>query len=52
MTFAQTIQVGYIFSGDSFFLGMGMQGNEVVPEANVRIPFATMNRHGLIAGAT
>ena len=52
MTFAQTIQEGYIFSGDSFFLGMGMQGNEVVPEANVRIPFATMNRHGLIAGAT
>lgn len=49
MNFTKTIEEGYIFSGDSFFLGMGMQGDEVVPEATVRIPFSTMNRHGLIA---
>lgn len=52
MTFTQTIQEGYIFSGDSFFLGMGIQANEVVSEADIRVPFSTMNRHGLIAGAT
>lgn len=52
MTFIQTIQEGYTFSGDSFFLGIGIQANEVVSEADIRVPFSTMNRHGLIAGAT
>lgn len=48
---AQT-QDGYAFKGASFFIGSGMLDGEVIPEAKVSIPLKTMNRHGLIAGAT
>jgi uncharacterized protein len=33
-------------------LGAPMHGGECLPEPLVRLPLATMNRHGLIAGAT
>lgn len=33
-------------------LGAGQWENEIFPEAIVRLPLKTMNRHGLVAGAT
>lgn len=38
--------------GEHIILGKGMLDGEVVPEVNVSIPLKTVNRHGLIAGAT
>ena len=50
--FIKSIQEGYTFKGESFLLGAAMLNGEVVPEAQVKIPLKTLNRHGLIAGAT
>jgi DNA helicase HerA-like ATPase len=51
-TFAATINQGYIFKGDSIILGGAILDGQVVPGTQVKIPLKTMNRHGLIAGAT
>jgi uncharacterized protein len=50
--FAKTIADAYWFEGDSIELGKGVFEGEVASEAVVRLPLATSNRHGLIAGAT
>lgn len=50
--FLQTINDAYQFHGESFFAGIGMFDGRVVDKAIVNIPLKTMNRHGLIAGAT
>ncbi len=50
--FLNAIKAGYTFQGDSVKIGVGMLNGEVVPSADVRLPLKTMNRHGLIAGAT
>jgi DNA helicase HerA-like ATPase len=50
--FRQTIEEGYTFEGPSFTLGGAMLGEETLTNALVRIPLGTLNRHGLIAGAT
>ena len=50
--FLQTVKDGYTFKGESFKIGCAMLDGEVVSGADVLIPFKTMNRHGLIAGAT
>lgn len=50
--FIQAIQQGYQFKGESAKLGAAMLDGEVVPEASVFLSLKTMNRHGLIAGAT
>ena len=50
--FRQTIEEGYTFKGPSFVLGGAMLGEETLTGAMVRIPLGTLNRHGLIAGAT
>lgn len=50
--FAQSIKDSYSFKGESFRIGTGMLDGEVVTGADVHIPLKTMNRHGLIAGAT
>jgi uncharacterized protein len=50
--FSKKISEGYACKGDSIVLGCGMLEGETVTEAVVRIPLKTMNRHGLIAGAT
>lgn len=50
--FAQLIKDGYTFKGESFRIGAAMLDGEVVTGADVLIPLKTMNRHGLIAGAT
>jgi DNA helicase HerA-like ATPase len=52
MNFEQTIQPAYTFKGDSFLLGIGMHQGTAVPGCQVRLPLRTLNRHGLIAGAT
>ncbi len=50
--FAEAVQKGYQFKGEFVKIGCGMLNGEVVKDANVYIPLKTMNRHGLIAGAT
>jgi Cdc6-like AAA superfamily ATPase len=50
--FLQKIKEGYSFKTDSVQIGTGMLNGEVVTGANVILPLKTMNRHGLIAGAT
>ena len=50
--FLQAIQQGYMFKGEHVKLGCAMLNGEVVNGADVLLPLKTMNRHGLIAGAT
>jgi hypothetical protein len=50
--FLEAVKTGYSFKGESFKIGCAMLNGEVVSGADVFIPFKTMNRHGLIAGAT
>lgn len=50
--FLQEVQKGYTFKGESAKIGNAMFQKEVVAGADVNIPFKTLNRHGLIAGAT
>ena len=51
-TAAQEIASGYAFQGDALELGTVLVDGAVDPTSRVRIPFATLNRHGLVAGAT
>lgn len=46
------ISSGYASKGDALVLGAAMLDGEPIAEAQVRIPLKTLNRHGLIAGAT
>jgi DNA helicase HerA-like ATPase len=50
--FIQAITEGYTSKGESIILGGAMLDGEPVAEATVKIPLKTLNRHGLIAGAT
>src|SRR6187455_2647574 len=50
--FSETIKAGYSFKGESYKIGCAVLDGECVSNANVLIPLKTMNRHGLIAGAT
>ncbi len=50
--FLQSIQQGYTFKGEFVPIGVGMFEGEVVPGATINLPLKTLNRHGLIAGAT
>jgi len=50
--FPDTVKTGYTFKGECFKIGAAMLDGAVVPGADVLIPLKTMNRHGLIAGAT
>src|ERR671912_78817 len=50
--FAETVAGGYAFEGASLDLGRGVQEGKLERDAAVRLPLATSNRHGLIAGAT
>lgn len=52
LKFLEAVQTGYTFKGDSFKIGRAMLDGQVVENADVFIPFKTLNRHGLIAGAT
>ena len=48
----QSVKDGYSFKGESIRMGSAMLEKEVVEGAEVFLPLKTMNRHGLIAGAT
>lgn len=50
--FSNEIKSGYSFKGESVQIGTAMLDGEVVPDAGIFLPLKTMNRHGLIAGAT
>lgn len=50
--FTTAMQAGYTFSGASIELGGPVFNGECPAGTLVRIPLRTMNRHGLIAGAT
>lgn len=50
--FLEYIKSGYTFKGEHFKLGCAMLNGEVVTGADVFLPLKTLNRHGLIAGAT
>jgi predicted flap endonuclease-1-like 5' DNA nuclease len=50
--FIDTVTAGYSFKGESLRLGTAMLDGQVITEAKVSVPFKTLNRHGLIAGAT
>ncbi|WP_346236211.1 helicase HerA-like domain-containing protein [Niabella insulamsoli] len=50
--FSESVQAGYNFKGEHFKIGRAMLDGNVVEGADVFIPFKTLNRHGLIAGAT
>ena len=51
-TFIASINKGYSFKGESVQIGAAMLNGEVISEAGIFLPLKTMNRHGLIAGAT
>ncbi|MCK5678709.1 MAG: DUF853 family protein, partial [Flavobacteriaceae bacterium] len=50
--FIEIINKGYTTKGDYITLGAAMLGEETITNAFVKIPLKTINRHGLIAGAT
>lgn len=51
-TFFKYITEGNATKGDFIAVGSAMLDGETVTGAHVKIPLKTMNRHGLIAGAT
>ena len=50
--FISQINNGYTCKGESIILGGAMLDGETIPGTQVKIALRTMNRHGLIAGAT
>ncbi len=50
--FISHIETGYTTKGDFITLGGAMLDNETLPGSFIKIPLRTLNRHGLIAGAT
>ncbi|MDM4139177.1 MULTISPECIES: helicase HerA-like domain-containing protein [Mycobacterium] len=51
-TAAARIAEGYAFGGQALELGTVVIDGAADPAAQIRIPLATINRHGLVAGAT
>lgn len=50
--FIDQIKNGYSFKGETIKIGAAMLNEKVIPEAEIFLPLKTMNRHGLVAGAT
>ena len=50
--FLEAVKTGYAFKGEAYKIGCAVLDGEVVSDAAVLLPLKTMNRHGLIAGAT
>ncbi|MDF0717082.1 DUF853 family protein [Muricauda sp. 334s03] len=50
--FFDHIEQGYTMKGDYITVGAGMLDGETMTNAYIKVPLKTMNRHGLIAGAT
>ncbi|MDP4211151.1 MAG: DUF853 family protein [Bacteroidota bacterium] len=51
-SFLNIVKNGYSFQSESVKIGIGMLDGKPVSGANINLPLKTMNRHGLIAGAT
>lgn len=51
-SFFKYITEGYTPKGPAIIMGAAMLQGEAITNAHVQIPLKTMNRHGLIAGAT
>jgi DNA helicase HerA-like ATPase len=51
-SFSTHINEGYTFKGAAIKLGAAMLEGNVIPAATINLPLKTLNRHGLIAGAT
>ena len=50
--FIAHINEGYTFKGDYIVLGTSILEKEALPGVHIKLPLKTLNRHGLIAGAT
>ena len=50
--FIAELTEGYTFKGDSIILGTAIYNGEPQQNLHIKIPLSTINRHGLIAGAT
>ena len=50
--FCKNIQEGYNFKGESIILGGALYEDECQTGTLVKLPLKTLNRHGLVAGAT
>ena len=50
--FRTAIETGYTTKGEALEVGAAMLNGETLTNTLVKIPLKTMNRHGLIAGAT
>jgi DNA helicase HerA-like ATPase len=50
--FTRLINDGYLSKGESIILGGAILDGEALPDAHIKVPLKTLNRHGLIAGAT
>ncbi len=50
--FISQINEGYSSKGENITLGAAMLDGEAIQDAFVNVPLKTLNRHGLIAGAT
>jgi DNA helicase HerA-like ATPase len=51
-TFKEKINSSYTFSGECIEAGAAVHNGQTYADCPIRIPLKTMNRHGLIAGAT
>jgi len=51
-TFFNYIKEGYTTKGDFITMGSAMLDGETITNAHIKVPLKTLNRHGLIAGAT
>ena len=51
-TFSEHINNGYACKNEFITLGGALLNGEAVPNTHINIPLKTINRHGLIAGAT
>lgn len=50
--FFSHIEKGYTTKGEFITMGAAMLNGETITDAHINIPLKTLNRHGLIAGAT
>lgn len=51
-SFKNSIEQGNTFKGESIVIGTGILDGKPVPNTHVKVPLKTLNRHGLISGAT
>lgn len=50
--FVETVRNGYAFEENCITVGAAMYDKEIIADCFVKVPLKTLNRHGLVAGAT